>query len=276
MGTVRTRRRRRRALQVQDPRRRLAVARQGRPVRVRDRGAAGHRVRGAHAGLRVERRRLARGAGESEPVHVADVDLRGAPRFVARRVVLPRTGRAPRELRPRRRVHPRRVPAGVRAPVRWLVGLPGLVLLRAVVAVRRSGRVPLPRRRAARGRHRRDRRLGAGALPEGRVRARPLRRHAAVRARRPAPRRAARLGHVRLRLRAHRGAQLPRRERGLLARGVPRRRAARRRGRVDALPRLLARRGRVAAQPVRRAREPRRSLVPAGDERDGRTSACRA
>ena len=33
--------------------------------------------------------------------------------------------------------------------------------------------------------------------------ARPLRRHAAVRARRPAPRRAARLGHVRLRLRAH-------------------------------------------------------------------------
>ena len=38
-----------------------------------------------------------------------------------------------------------------------------------------------------------------------------------------------------------RGAQLPRRQRALLARGVPRRRPARRRGRLDALPRLLAR-----------------------------------
>ena len=49
---------------------------------------------------------------------------------------------------------------------------------------------------AAPGRHRRDPRLGAGALPEGRVGAGPLRRHAAVRAPRPAPRRAARLGHA--------------------------------------------------------------------------------
>ena len=44
----------------------------------------------------------------------------------------------------------------------------------------------LPHRRAAQRRHRRDRRLGAGALPEGRVRPRPLRRHSALRARRSA------------------------------------------------------------------------------------------
>ena len=42
--------------------------------------------------------------------------------------------------------------------------------------------------RAAPGRHRRHRRLGAGALPQGRLGAGPLRRHRALRARRPAPR----------------------------------------------------------------------------------------
>ncbi len=58
----------------------------------------------------------------------------------------------------------------------------------------------------------------------------------------PHARRAHGLGHVRLRLRPARGAQLPRRERHLLARGVPHRRAPRRRGRLDALPRLLPQR----------------------------------
>ena len=46
--------------------------------------------------------------------------------------------------------------------------------------------LPLPRRPAAPGRHRRHRRLGAGALPEGRVGAGALRRHRALRARGPA------------------------------------------------------------------------------------------
>ena len=45
-----------------------------------------------------------------------------------------------------------------------------------------------------------------------------LRRHASLRARRPAPRRAPRLGHARLQLRPQRGAELPARERALLAR----------------------------------------------------------
>ena len=53
----------------------------------------------------------------------------------------------------------------------------------------------------------------------------------------------------------------------LLARGVPRRRAARRRRRLDALPRLRPRGGRVDAEQVRRPREPRGGAVPAGDER---------
>ena len=46
-------------------------------------------------------------------------------------------------------------------------------------------------------RHRRDPRLGAGALPARRVGARALRRHGAVRARGPAPRLPSRLGHAR-------------------------------------------------------------------------------
>ena len=47
-------------------------------------------------------------------------------------------------------------------------------------------------------------------------------------------------GTLDLQLRPQRGAELPAVERALLARGVSRRRPARRRGRVDALPRLLA------------------------------------
>ena len=166
--------------------------------------------------------------------------------------------------------------AGGRAPVRRLVGLPGHRLLRADRAVRHPRRLPLPRRPAAPGRHRRDRRLGAGALPEGRLGAGPLRRHPALRARRPAPRRAARLGHLRLRLRPQRGAQLPGRQRPVLARGVPHRRPAGRRGRLDALPRLLPRGRRVGAQRVRRPGEPRRGRVPAGDQRDRLPRGARA
>ena len=74
------------------------------------------------------------------------------------------------------------------------------------------------RRRPAPARHRRDRRLGAGPLPEGRLGAGALRRHRAVRARRSAAGRAPRLGHARLQLRPQRGPQLPGRQRAVLAR----------------------------------------------------------
>ena len=74
---------------------------------------------------------------------------------------LPRAGRAARRPREVPRLHPRRADAGRRAPVRRLVGLPGVVVLRADVALRQPRRLPLPRRHAAPGRHRRHRRLGA-------------------------------------------------------------------------------------------------------------------
>ena len=200
----------------------------------------------------------------------ADVDLRGAPRLVAAGPVATaqlaeRAGR----LRERDRLHPRRVPAGGRAPVRRLLGLPGHLLLRADLALRHPGRLPLPGRRAAPGRHRRDRRLGARALPQGRVGAGPLRRHRRCTS---TPTRAAASSRTGARyvfdFGRTRGAQLPRRQRPVLARGVPRRRAAGRRGRLDALPGLLPQGRRVGAEHVRRPGEPRGGRLPAGDERD--------
>ena len=104
-------------------------------------------------------------------------------------------------------------------------------------------------------RHRRDPRLGAGALSEGRLRAAPLRRHGAVRARGSAPGRASRLGNADLQLRAQRGSQFPRRQRALLDRRVPCRRPARRRRRVDALSRLQPEGGRVGAATSHGGRE---------------------
>ena len=118
-----------------------------------------------------------------------------------------------------------------------------------------------------RRRHRRAARLGAGALPARRVGARALRRHRPLRARRPAPRRASRLGHADLQPLAPRGAELPARERPLLGARVPRRRAARRRRRLDALPRLLARPGPVGLERARRPREPRGGRLPPRAER---------
>ena len=116
--------------------------------------------------------------------------------------------------------------------------------------------------------HRGDPRLGARALPARRLGAGPVRRHAAVRAPRPAPRRAPGLGHADLRLRPLRGAQLPGRQRALLAGGVPRRRPAGRRGGLDALPGLLPQGRRVDAERARRPGEPGRGRVPAGGQRD--------
>ena len=112
-----------------------------------------------------------------------------------------------------------------------------------------------------------DPRLGPRPFPARRVRARAVRRHGALRARRSAPRRASRLGHAGVQLRPSRGPQLPDLERAVLAARVPRRRDPRRRGRVDALPRLLAARGRVGPERVRRPRGPRCGRVPEGDER---------
>ena len=76
-----------------------------------------------------------------------------------------------------------------------------------------------------------------------------------------------RLGHARVRLRPQRGAVVPDLQRALLGRALPRRRAPRRRRRLDALPRLLPQARRVAPQPLRRPGGPRRRRLPQGDER---------
>ena len=104
------------------------------------------------------------------------------------------------------------------ASVRGLVGLPGHRLLRPHPVLRRARRLPRVRRPPAPERPRSDPRLGPRPLPARRARSGPLRRHRAVRACRPAPRRASRLGHARLQLRPPRGPQLPDRERAVLAR----------------------------------------------------------
>ena len=65
---------------------------------------------------------------------------------------------------------------------------------------------------------------------------------------------------------AERSPQFPAVERAVLARGVPHRRPARGRRRVDAVSRLLAPGRAVDPEPVRRPREPRRDQFPAGVE----------
>ena len=106
-------------------------------------------------------------------------------------------------------------------------------------------------------RRRRHPGLGARALPARRLGACAVRRDRALRAQRPTPRRASGLGHAHLQPQPQRGEELPALERPLLAARAARRRPARRRGCVDALPRLLAQGRRVAAERVRRARESR-------------------
>ncbi len=126
------------------------------------------------------------------------------------------------------------------------------------VALRHARRLPLLRRHLPPGRHRRHPRLGAGALSR-----RTTTRSAASTAPRSTSTRIRRRGehpdwgtlifnYGRNEVRNFLLANAP-----LLARGLPRRRPARRRRRLDALPRLQPQGGRVGAEPLRRAREPR-------------------
>ena len=84
-------------------------------------------------------------------------------------------------------------------------------------------------------------------------------------------------GHARLQLRSPRGAELPHRQRALLARAIPRGRAARGCRGVDALSRLLTRGRAVGAESHRRPRESRGGRLPPRVERSRarRVPGCR-
>ena len=239
-------------LQVRRPRRGRRVAREGRPDGVLGGDAPGDVEPRLRVGPRVGRRRVDARAGREAAGLAADVGLRGAPRLVAEaargRAHLGPADRRARPVRRRPRLQPRRADAGDAASVRRIVGLPRDVVLRAGLALRRPGRLPAAGRRLPPERHRRPPRLGAGTFRDRRVGASALRRHPALRGPQPAARLAQGVGLPHLQLRPARGPELPLRERAVLARGVPHRRAARRRRRLDALPRLRATRGRVDAR----------------------------
>ena len=105
-------------------------------------------------------------------------------------------------------LHARRVPAGDGAPVLRLLGLSNDRLLRSHQPLRHAAGFQVPRRLSASAGHRRDPRLGALALSARRARPRVLRRHAPLRALRPAATRAAGLEQLRLQLRPQRSSQL--------------------------------------------------------------------
>ena len=127
----------------------------------------------------------------AEPVSIYEVHLpswRWNPEQGNRPLDLRRAGRGAGRLRPRHGLHPRGAAARDGPSVLGLVGLPGDLLLRADAHPRLPRRPARDGRPPARAGHRRDPRLGAGALPARRLRARAPRRHRPLRARGPAPR----------------------------------------------------------------------------------------
>ena len=200
---------------------------------------------------------VARARGAARAARRADVDLRGAPRLVAAEPARGQPARCRyRELADeladyarRPGLHARRAAAGDGAPVLRLVGLPGDGLLRA--ALRASARPTTSAPSSTRCTRR-----GIGVILDWVPAHFPRDDWALARFDGTAlyehddPRRGAHpdWGTLVFNLGAQRGAELPARERALLAARVPRRRAARRRRRLDALPRLLARGGRVGAE----------------------------
>ena len=158
------------------------------------------------------------------------------------------------------------LPVG-RAPVRRLLGLPGLGVLRPDEPLRH----PDDFRHLVDGCTRPESACSSTGCrptsPRTSWALAPLRRDAAVRARRPPPWRAPRLGHLHLRLRPARGAQLPRRERAVLAGGVSTSTGCGSTPWPRCSTSTTAAGRQLGAEQVRRPGEPRGGRVPAGDQR---------
>ena len=204
---------------------------------------------------------------QSRPMSIYEVHLgswRRDPHDGRPRAHVPRAGRRAGRLRHRHGLHARRADAGDGAPVRGLVGLPGDRLLRARVGARLA-------RRLARV-HRPLHQHGIGVLLDwvpahfprddfalARFDGTALYEHAD-------PRRGAHpdWGTLVFNYGRHEVRNFLLVERAVLAARVPRRRPARRRRRVDALPRLLAQGGRVGAE---RATAAARTSTPSRSSR---------
>ena len=190
-------RRRRRALQVRHRRRQAACACRRRPTRWRSRPSCRPRTASVVARPRRPLAATAPGWRSRAARHAArraDLDLRGASRLVAARAETASASSTWDELADRlipyvarHGLHACRAAADHRASVRRLVGLPAARPVRAdraASARRRTSRASSTRCHAAGiGVHPR---LGAGAFPDRCARPRALRRHRALRARRPA------------------------------------------------------------------------------------------
>ena len=201
--------------------------------------------------------------GRAQRARRADLDLRGAPGLVAARPDDRSGSSSYRELAPQladyceaHGLHARRADAGQRAPVLRLVGLPDHRLLRADAPLRHAAGLHVLRRPPAPARHRRDPRLGAVALPAdahglGYFDGTHLYEHADPRQGFHPEWNSAIFNYGRNEVRGFLISS------ALFWLEVPRRRPARGRGRLDAVPRLRAQARRVDPEPLRRPREPR-------------------
>ena len=261
------------ALQVPHPLARPRLPRrQGRPVRVPRRGAAAHRRRSS--GTSTTSGATPSGWRAAARATRSTRRCRSTRCTSARGGACPRTATARstyRELAPllaeyvdAARLHARRAAAGDGAPVLRLVGLPDDRLLRADQPLRHAAGLHVPDRPPAPARHRRASSTGC------RRTSRPtstgsryfdgthLYEHADPRQGFHPDWKSCIFNYGRNEVRSFLLSAAR-----LLARQVPRRRPARRRRRLDALPRLLAQGRRVDPERVRRPREPRGDRLPA-------------
>src|SRR5262249_9853300 len=236
-----------RHLQVPGSRAGRALSRwQGRTAFGGRREPAPGRIHRLGYGLRVGRRRL-----DARPVAVQRaggslVDLRGPRRLVdassrgARTLArLSRAGATSGGPRRAPGLHPRGAAADNGAPFLRFVGLSDHWLFRADQPLRHASGLYVPDRLPPPAEDRGDPGLGAVALSKRPSRAWLFRWDPPLRAPGPTPRLSPGLQQLHLQLRPARGAQLPLLQRDVLAGPLPRRRPARRRRRLDALPGLL-------------------------------------